>query len=242
MYKILITGGSRGIGAATAYLAFKKGYEVLFTYQKDLESAENLAEQIRKEGGKVGFVQADLRYEEEVKKVFAEVKSRWGKLDVLVNNAGGLELQSTFRDLEMGRWRNMFQLNFFSAVQCTSEALKYMQEGGSIVNVSSIAARTGAPGEYMDYASAKAALECFTKGLAQELGPEGIRVNAVRPAFIYTDIHADGGEAGRVDRIKSGVPLRRGGQAEEVAEAILWLASPLSSYSTGTIIDVTGGR
>lgn len=193
------------------------------------------------------MVQADIAREEDVLRLFEETDRQYGRLDALVNNAGILERQIRVEQLDVERLSRVFATNIIGQILCAREAVKRMAfkhggQGGTIVNVSSIAARTGSPHEYVDYAASKGAMDAFTIGLSKEVADEGIRVNAVRPAFIYTDIHRDGGEPGRVDRIKESIPMKRGGLAEEVAEAIFWLASDKSSYSTGIFIDVTGGR
>lgn len=247
MKTMLITGASRGIGAATAYLAAENGYQVLINYRKNKRAADSVVSKIIDRGGSAAAIQADVSKEAEILRLFKEVDRRFEKLNVLVNNAGILEKQMRVDEMSAERLHRIFESNIIGQFICAREAIKRMAlknggTGGSIVNVSSIAARTGAPGEYVDYAASKGALDTFTIGLSKEVAEEGIRVNGVRPAFIYTDIHADGGEPERVDRIKESIPLKRGGVAIEVAEAILWLASDKSSYSTGTFIDVTGGK
>lgn len=247
MKTILITGASRGIGAATALLAAKRGFSVAVNYNKSKEDAEKVVEAIRQKGGLAKAFQADVSKEEEIVRLFEEVDKALGHLTSLVNNAGILEHQSRLENITSQRLQRIFEANTFSTFLCCKEAikrmsLKYGGNGGTIVNVSSIASRTGAPFEYIDYAASKGAVDAMTIGLAKELADENIRVNAVRPAFIHTDIHADGGEPNRIERIKETIPLKRGGLASEVAEAILWLASEQSSYSTGIFIDVTGGR
>lgn len=247
MKTILITGGSRGIGAATALLASKEGYAVVVNYHKNKKAADAVVSEIKNEGGTAIAIQADITKEQEVRKLFSETKYAYRSLDVLVNNAGALEPQMKFEAMNMERITHIFRTNVFAQFLCTQEAIKLMAlskggNGGVIVNVSSLASKSGSPNEYIDYASSKGAIDTFTVGLSKEIADEGIRVNAVRPAFIYTDIHTDGGEADRVDRIKKTIPLQRGGRANEVAEAILWLASEKSSYCTGTFIDVSGGK
>lgn len=244
---MLITGASRGIGAATALLAARNGYAVAVNYKKNKAAADDVVNRIVSQGGKAVAIQADVSRQDEIVRLFSEVDRHFGKLHCLINNAGILEHQKKFVDLDYERLQRMFNANVMGPFLCCQEAIKRMSstyggEGGTIVNVSSIASRTGAPFEYTDYASTKGALDTLTIGLSKELADEHIRVNAVRPAFIHTDIHADGGEPDRIDRIKSTIPLKRGGLADEVAEAILWLASDKSSYSTGIFIDVTGGR
>lgn len=247
MKTMLITGASRGIGAATALLAAQNGYAVAVNYRKSKTAADDVVNRIRLRGGKAMAIQADVSNEDEIVRLFSTVDSHFGSLHCLINNAGILEHQKKFVDLDYDRMQRMFRVNVLGPFLCCKEAIKRMSTklggaGGTIVNVSSIASRTGAPFEYIDYAAAKGALDTLTIGLSKELADDSIRVNAVRPAFIHTDIHADGGEPGRIDRIKSSIPLKRGGMAEEVAEAILWLATEKSSYSTGILIDVTGGR
>lgn len=247
MKTILITGASRGIGAATAILAAKQGFAVVVNFHKNKEAAEKVVHKIMAAGGKATAIQADISREDEIIRLFEATDKEFGNLHVLVNNAGILEQQSRLETMESKRLNRIFEVNITGQMICAREAVKRMSlkfggQGGSIVNVSSLAAKTGAPNEYIDYAASKAAIDAFTIGLAKEIAGEGIRVNSVRPAFIYTDIHADGGEAGRVDRIKNTIPMKRGGTAKEVAEAIMWLASEKSSYSTGTFIDVTGGK
>ncbi|MFC5410203.1 SDR family oxidoreductase [Larkinella bovis] len=244
---VLITGGSRGIGAATALLAAEKGYAVCVNYVSNQSAAEKVVDTIRQRGGKAAAYAADVSVESEVNELFRAVDRDFGPLYGLVNNAGTLETQMRVEDMDTGRLQRIFTTNIVSCFLCAREAVRRMSTkhggtGGAIVNVSSIAARTGSPGEYVDYAASKGAVDSLTLGLSKEVAEEGIRVNAVRPGFIYTDIHALGGEPGRVDRVKAGIPLKRGGQPEEVANAILWLLSDESSFSTGIFIDVTGGR
>lgn len=244
---MLITGASRGIGAATALLAAEHGFSIAINYVKSEEAAELLAEMIRAGGGKAEIFRADVSREAEIVRLFAEVDQKLGNLTCLVNNAGTLEQQSLVEDISWSRLQRVFELNTFGLFICCREAIKRMAfkhggNGGTIVNVSSIAAHTGSPFEYVDYAASKGAVDSLTLGLAMELAGEGIRVNGVRPGFIDTDIHALGGEPGRIERLRNAIPLRRGGKASEVAEAILWLATEASSYSTGTFIEVTGGR
>lgn len=244
---MLVTGGSRGIGAATARLAAARGFAVCVNYLQNREAAEAIVGDIRQQGGAAVAVQADVSREEEVVRLFEAVDGSFGPITALVNNAGILERQARVEEMTAERVRTVLTTNVVSAFVCAREAVRRMSvrrggTGGSIVNVSSVAARLGAPGEYVDYAASKAALDAFTVGLSQEVAADGIRVNGVRPGFIYTDIHARGGEPGRVDRVKEFVPMRRGGQPAEVAEAILWLVSDAASYTTGTFIEVSGGR
>ena len=247
MKTILITGASRGIGAATARLMARSGYAVAVNYYRNMDAAASVVADIERVGGAAVAIQADVSKEEEVLQLFQKTESLLGPLDALVNNAGILEPQMQLEGMTTDRLQRIFATNVIGPFLCAREAVKrlstkYGGKGGAIVNVSSIAARTGSPGEYIDYAASKGAIDAFTIGLSKEVAAEGIRVNGVRPAFIYTDIHADGGEPGRVDRIKESIPLQRGGTAEEVAEAILWLISEKASFTTGTFIDVTGGR
>jgi len=247
MKTILITGSSRGIGAATAMLAAEKGFSVAVNYNKNKEAAENIVEKIKSTGGSAKAFQADVSNEAEIIRLFNEVDTEFGNLTCLVNNAGILEQQSKLENITWERLQRIFQANTLGSFICCREAIKRMStkyggNGGTIINVSSIASRTGAPFEYIDYAASKGAIDSLTIGLSKELAEDGIRVNAVRPAFIHTDIHISGGEPGRIERVKESIPLKRGGLASEVAEAILWLASEKSSYSTGIFIDVTGGR
>jgi len=244
---ILITGGSRGIGAATAILAAKRGYDVAFTYQSNATAANEVAEKIRATGRKALMLQADVAVEADVLSVFKQVDAQLGRLDALVNNAGILEKIMRLEEMDAARWQRVLGVNVIGSFLCAKEAVLRMStrhggKGGGIVNVSSVAARIGSPNEFVDYAAAKGAVDAMTMGLAKEVATENIRVNAVRPGLIYTEIHASAGEPGRVDRAKEGVPMKRGGTADEIAETILWLLSDQSSYVTGTTIDVAGGR
>ncbi len=244
---ILITGGSRGIGAATAIRAAKRGYDVAFTYQSNATAANEVAEKIRATGRKALMLQADVAVEADVLGVFQQVDAQLGRLDALVNNAGILEKIMRLEEMDAARWQRVLGVNVIGSFLCAKEAVLRMStrhggKGGGIVNVSSVAARIGSPNEFVDYAAAKGAVDSMTMGLAKEVATENIRVNAVRPGLIYTEIHASAGEPGRVDRAKEGVPMKRGGTADEIAETILWLLSDQSSYVTGTTIDVAGGR
>ena len=244
---MLITGASRGIGAATARLAAARGYALCLNYQRQQAAAEALVSEITQAGGQAIAVQADVADEGQVMRLFARLDQHFGRLDVLVNNAGMLETQMHLKQMDLARWQRVFACNVFGSFLCAREAIKRMStqqggRGGAIVNLSSIAARLGAPGEYIDYAAAKGAIDSMTLGLAKEVAGEGIRVNAVRPGVIATEIHASGGEPERVARVSQTVPMGRGGLASEVAEAILWLASEQASYATGTLLDVSGGR
>ena len=244
---MLITGASRGIGAATAKLAARSGYRVVINFKRQHQAAEQLRQEIQQEGGEAMCIGADIADGAQVSHLFEEILTTWGPVAVLVNNAGVLETQASFDKTSIERWQRIFQTNVFGTMLCCQRAIAQMSTdkggvGGSIVNVSSLASVIGAPNEYVDYAASKGAIDTFTKGLSKEVAAQGIRVNGVRPGFIYTDMHADGGEAGRVDRLAPLIPMLRGGTAEEVAEAILWLSSDKASYSSGTFIDVAGGR
>ena len=244
---MLITGASRGIGAATARLAAHQGYDLLLSYRQQAAAAEALVAELLAIGRQAHAMQADVDSEADVLRLFAELDTRYGRLDALVNNAGMLEKQMRLEQMDVTRWQRVLNTNVIGTFLCCREAIARMSrhqggDGGAIVNVSSMAARLGSPGEYIDYAAAKGAVDSLTIGLARELAADGIRVNAVRPGLIATDIHAAGGEPGRIKRLKGSVPLQRGGTPEEVAEAIVWLASARSSYCTGTFIDVSGGR
>jgi NAD(P)-dependent dehydrogenase (short-subunit alcohol dehydrogenase family) len=244
---ILIAGGSRGIGAATARLAARHGYAVCINFRSRREDAEKLIEELAAQGGHAVAVQADVSVDDDVSRLFEACDRTFGPLCALVNNAGILETQMRVDSMTTERLRRVFATNVFGAFSCARHAVRRMStrhggSGGSIVNVSSVAARLGAAGEYVDYAASKAALDTLTIGLAREVAEEGIRVNGVRPGFIYTEMHASGGEPNRVDRVKEFVPMKRGGTPEEVAEAILWLLSDAASFTTGTFIDVAGGR
>ncbi|MCH2270114.1 MAG: SDR family oxidoreductase [SAR324 cluster bacterium] len=244
---LIVTGGSRGIGAATALIAGRNGYAVCVNYLKNEEAAEKIVNEINSNGGRAIAVCADISLEEEVVDLFQTVDVQLGTVSALVNNAGILETQMRIADMDAARLNRVFLTNITGSFLCAREAVKRMSRknggnGGAIVNVSSAAARLGSPGEYVDYAASKGAIDTFTIGLAREVAEEGIRVNAVRPGIIDTDIHASGGEPGRVDRIKGTIPMKRGGSPEEVARAIMWLLSVESSYTTGALLDVSGGR
>jgi NAD(P)-dependent dehydrogenase (short-subunit alcohol dehydrogenase family) len=244
---LVVTGGSRGIGAATARLAADRGFAVALTYNTNQNAADAVVNDIEGRGGVAVALQCDVSIEGDVSRTFEQIDRRLGRLAALVNNAGVLETQMRLENMTAARLNRIFAINVTGSFLCAREGIKRMSTrhggpGGSIVNVSSAAARLGGPGEYVDYAASKGALDTMTIGLAQEVVGDGIRVNAVRPGVIYTGIHADGGEPNRVDRVKQFVPMKRGGQPEEVARAILWLISSEASYSTGTFIDVSGGR
>ncbi len=244
---MLITGASRGIGAATARLAAQQGYALCLNYHQRADAANAVLEQVRGLGVTAIAVQADVADETQVLHMFEAIDREFGRLDVLVNNAGMLEQQMRLEQMDAARWTRVLGANVIGSFLCAREAIKRMStrhggRGGAIVNLSSVAARLGAPGEYIDYAAAKGAIDSMTLGLAKEVASEGFRVNAVRPGVIHTDIHAAGGEPDRVERVKASVPMGRGGQAEEIAEAILWLASEQASYTSGALLDVAGGR
>jgi NAD(P)-dependent dehydrogenase (short-subunit alcohol dehydrogenase family) len=243
----IITGGGRGIGAATARLAAERGYAVCVNYRKNVKAAESVVSSIEAAGGTAFAVCADVAEEADVLRLFETVDAHPGVLTALVNNAGVLEKQTRVDDIDAARLGRVFATNVTGAFLCAREAVRRMSTrhggtGGAIVNVSSRAAQLGSPGEYVDYAASKAAIDALTIGLAREVAGEGIRVNGVRPGIIYSDIHADGGEPGRVDRLGPQLPMKRGGHPIEVARAILWLLSDEASYSTATFIDVAGGR
>ena len=244
---ILITGASRGIGAATARLAAARGFSVCVNYHRQAQAASRIVAEIEAAGRKAVAVQADVAVESDVVQLFETCDRRLGPVTAVVNNAGILETQMRLEAMDAARVQRVFATNVIGAFVCAREAVKRMStrhggRGGAIVNVSSGASRLGSPGEYVDYAASKGALDTMTIGLAREVAEEGIRVNAVRAGFIYTDIHALGGEPHRVDRVKTLVPMQRGGTAEEVARAILWLLSDEASYTTGAFVDVTGGK
>ncbi|MFN3310318.1 MAG: SDR family oxidoreductase [Thermomonas sp.] len=243
---LLVTGAARGIGAATARLAARQGYAVCVNYRDSREQAEAVVRAIAANGGQARAVQADVASEHDVAALF-QVVDRMGTLAALVNNAGIIGRQGRLVDFDAKRIARILATNVVGTMLCAREAVRRMSirlggNGGAIVNVSSSAARTGAAGEYVDYAASKGAVDTFTRGLAQEVASEGIRVNGVRPGFIHTDIHASGGEPDRIARIAPSVPLGRGGTPEEVARAILWLLSAEATYTTGALLDVSGGR
>jgi len=244
---LLVTGGSRGIGAATARLAAARGYAVAVNYRSRGDAAAAVVAEITAAGGRAVALQADVSIEADVVRLFDACDRELGPLTALVNNAGILETQMRVESMDAARITRILATNVVGPFLCAREAVRRLStrhggSGGAIVNVSSAAARLGAPGEYVDYAASKGALDTLTIGLAQEVAQEGIRVNGVRAGFIYTDMHASGGEPGRVDRVKAFVPLRRGGQPDEVAQAVLWLLSDDSAFTTGSFVDVTGGR
>jgi len=239
---MLVTGAGRGIGAATARLAVRRGYKVCVNYLRDRAAAEKLANEI----GALA-VAADVSSEADVVRLFKTVDDKLGRLTALINNAGIVDVRSRVEDMSIQRLQRMFAVNVIGSFLCAREAIKRMSKrhggsGGVIVNLSSAAARLGSPGDYVDYASAKGAIDTFTIGLAKEVAAEGIRVNAVRPGVIRTEIHATSGDPARLERIGATAPLARPGEPEEVAQAVLWVASDEASYTTGAIVDVTGGR
>lgn len=244
---MIVTGGSRGIGAATARLAGERGYAVCVNYLRDAEAAAAVVADIEKAGRQAFAVAGDMASEKDILNLFQICDAKLGTPKVLVNNAGIIDIQARVEDYTLERLQRMFALNITGAFLCAREAVRRMSTkrggaGGAIVNVSSVAARLGGPNEYVDYAASKGAMDTMTIGLAKEVADEGIRVNAVRPGLIYTDIHASGGEPGRVDRLKAAVPMKRGGSAQEVARVILWLASDDASYTTGSLVECSGGR
>lgn len=243
---ILITGGSRGIGAATAMLAAQKGYHVCIAYKGATAAADEVVEKILGKGGIAKAIQGDISQEAHVLRLFATIDTTVGPLKALVNNAGVVAPASDLENMSVDRWMTIMSTNVIGTMLCTREAVKRMSTrnggaGGVIVNVSSGAVRTGAPHEYVDYAASKGAVDRFTVGVAREVATQGIRVNAVRPGLTHTDIHASSGDANRVERLVSLIPMGRGGKPSEIAAAIMWLVSDASSYMTGSIIDVTGG-
>jgi NAD(P)-dependent dehydrogenase (short-subunit alcohol dehydrogenase family) len=244
---ILVTGGSRGIGAATALRCARAGWAVAVNYARDAAAAQALVETIRAGGGRAVALQADVADDAQVVALFAAVDAQLPPLAGLVNNAGVVDQPARVDEMTPARLQRMFAINVFGSFACAREALRRLStkhggRGGAIVNLSSAAARLGSPGQYVDYAAAKGAIDTFTLGLAREVATEGVRVNAVRPGIIETDIHASGGLPDRAAQMAPQVPMRRAGSADEVAAAIVWLLSDESSYTTGAVIDVTGGR
>lgn len=244
---ILITGGSRGVGAATARLAAAQGYDVALSFISDATAAQAVCADVESLGRRALAVRADSADPAQVAQLFAAVDEAFGRIDVLVNNAAIIAQQSRIEGLDFARMQRIFAVNAIGPILCAQQAVQRMSQrhggrGGAIVNISSAAARLGSPNEYVDYASSKGALETFTLGLAKEVAREGIRVNCIRPGHIYTEMHASGGEPNRVDRVKDSIPMGRGGQPDEVARAILWLAGAEASFVTGTFLDVTGGK
>ena len=244
---LLVTGGSRGIGAATCKLAAQQGWAVAVNYSANSLAADEVVRSIRRQGGHAMTVQADVADEDQVLRMFEQIDAKLGHLTGLVNNAGVVDVTARVQDQSLERWRRMFDINVMGSMLCAREAVRRMStslggQGGSIVNVSSAAARLGAPGQYVDYAAAKGAIDAFTIGLAKEVGSDGIRVNAVRPGLIETDIHASGGLPNRVRDLQHQVPMGRGGSAQEVAQLMVWLLSDAASYTTMSLIDISGGR
>ncbi|MBI1889202.1 MAG: SDR family oxidoreductase [Burkholderiales bacterium] len=244
---MLITGASRGIGAAAALLAAEQGYKVAVNYVRNSDAADQVVAKIKEAGGEAFAVLGDVASEADVMRIFETVDRTYGPLTALVNNAGILEQHTRVADMDAARLNRVFATNVIGSFICAREAVRRMStkqggKGGAIVNLSSAASRLGSPNEYVDYAASKGAIDTFTIGLAKEVADEGIRVNAVRPGIIYTEIHASGGEPDRVDRMKANVPMKRGGEAIEVARAVMWLLSDEASYTTGSFIDVSGGR
>ncbi|MDP1898852.1 MAG: SDR family oxidoreductase [Rubrivivax sp.] len=244
---LLITGASRGIGAATARAAAARGWDVAVNYTHAAEAAETVAAEVRALGRRARVLQADVADEAQVVAMFQALDREWGALGGLVNNAGVVDVAARLDEMSGARIQRMFAINVFGTMWCAREAVRRMStrhggQGGVIVNLSSVAARLGAPGQYLDYAAAKGAIDSFTLGLAREVAHEGVRVNAVRPGIIETDIHASGGQPERARQMAPAVPMQRAGTADEVAQAIVWLLSDAASYTTGTVIDVTGGR
>lgn len=244
---LLITGGGRGIGAATALLAAQRGYAVAVNYATNSLAADEVVRQIRAAGGRAIAVRADVAIEAQVLTLFETIDAKLGRLTALVNNAGVVDSTQRVDEQSLVRWRRMFEINVFGTMLCAREAVRRMSTrhggtGGAIVNVSSVAATLGAAGQYVDYAAAKGAVDVFTVGLAREVAAEGVRVNAVRPGIIDTEIHASGGQPGRAQRLAPQIPLQRPGTAQEIAHAIVWLLSDEASYATGSILDLTGGR
>ena len=244
---LLVTGGSRGIGAATCLLAARQGWAVAVNYTSHSLAADEVVRQIRAGGGRAMAVQADVAKESEVLRMLEHIDAKWGRLTGLVYNAGVVDVSARVDEMSVARWKRMFDINVIGSLICAREAVRRMStrhggSGGSIVNVSSAASRLGSPGQYVDYAAAKGAIDAFTIGLAKEVGGEGIRVNAVRPGLIETDIHASGGLPNRVKDLQHLVPMQRGGTSEEVAEAIVWLLGEGARYTTMSLIDVSGGR
>lgn len=244
---LLVTGGATGIGAETVRIASQKGWAVCINYRNSREDATELETEIRSAGGDAMAVQADISSEEDVIRLFETVDRQWGRVDGLVNNAGILEKQCRVESVTSDRLLRILSTNVIGTFLCCREAIQRMSSkqggaGGSIVNVSSAASRLGAAGEYVDYAASKGAMDTLTVGLAAEVALEGIRVNAVRPAFIHTRIHTLGGEPGRIDRLKAVIPMGRGGSPEEVAATVVWLLSEEASYVTGALIDMAGGK
>lgn len=244
---MIVTGASRGIGAAVARLAALDGWSVCVNYAREADAAQRVVADIAEHGGRALAVQADVAIEADVLRLFDTVDRQWGRPQALVNNAGVVDRASPVRDMSVARLRRMFDINVIGSFVCAREAIRRMArsaggDGGTIVNVGSVASRLGSPNEYIDYAASKGAIDTFTVGLSKEVAAEGIRVNCVRPGLTVTDIHASGGAPDRIERLRGLIPLQRGGQPDEIAQAIVWLASDAASYVTGAILDVGGGR
>ena len=244
---LLITGASRGIGAATALLAAQRGYAIAVNYSANSLAADEVVRQIRAGGGTAMAVQADVADEAQVMAMFARIDARLGPLTAWVNNAGVVDVVARVDEMSVARLKRMFDINIVGSFVCAREAIRRMStrhggSGGSIVNLSSAAARLGGPGQYVDYAASKGAIDTFTMGLAKEVATEGIRVNGVRPGLILTDIHASGGQPDRAHQLANQVPMQRPGTADEVAQAVVWLLSDAASYVTASNISVSGGR
>lgn len=239
---VIVTGGSRGIGAATSILLASKGYSVCVNFRSNDKCAEATVSKIIASGGIAFAFKADVSDEKEVIRLFNETEHRFGSVTHLVNNAGILFHQSSFVDIDLERFHKVMLSNTTSCFLCCRELIKRIKSSGAIVNVSSAASRTGAPFEYVDYAASKGAMDSLTKGLSLEVASSGIRVNSVRPGFIYTEMHTDGGEPNRVDRLADQIPLQRGGRPDEVANAIAFLLSDEASYITGSFLDLAGGK
>ena len=243
---LLVTGGGRGIGAATARLAAQRGYRVAFSYRQNEVSAQRVLEAIQHDGGEAIAVHADMADEQQIVALFDQVMNTYGRLDVVINNAGIVDMAMPLRDMSAARLQRMMQINVVGVMLCCREAVKRMStrsggHGGAIVNVGSAAAHRGSPNEYVDYAASKGAIDSLTEGLSKELAADGIRVNTVRPGVIDTQIHIEGGRPDKATQAKSRIPLGRAGQPEEIARALLWLASEEASFTTGAILDVDGG-
>lgn len=244
---VIVTGGSRGIGAATCVLAADSGFRVAVNYTANKAAADDVVRRIESAGGEAFAIQGDVASEPEIVAMFEAVDKRFGGLDALVNNAGVVDRKARLDEVDAARLERMFRINTIGTMLCAREAVKRMStrhggKGGSIVNLSSVAAVLGGPGEYVDYAAAKGAIDSFTVGLAREVAEEGIRVNAIRPGIVETEIHASGGQPNRVEAIRGFVPMKRAGTADEIARAVMWFLSDASSYATGSILNVSGGR